>query len=189
MKLSLPVSRAVCSALALAITPPVASPAHACAQPQEASEQAVANAVAPPAHPHDAMLATFGQEALANGKYLWRDGASKVDRLLLILSEQRIYAYDLDQLVAVATVSTGAPGRETLPGNFRILAKHRYYYSRKYDNAPMPYMQQITSYGVALHAGHLPGYPASHGCIRLPTEFAAKLFSATQIGTPVSIEP
>jgi lipoprotein-anchoring transpeptidase ErfK/SrfK len=59
--------------------------------------------------------------------------------------------------------------------------------SRKYDNAPMPFTQFIDQYGIALHAGHIPGRPASHGCVRLPSAFAKKLFSTTQVGTPVMI--
>nr|WP_243414957.1 L,D-transpeptidase family protein [Altererythrobacter segetis] len=137
--------------------------------------------------PRAAMSEAFGQDTLENGKFLWTDGTTEVDRLALRLTEQLIYAYDDDRLVAVSTVSTGRAGHETLPGSFKVLAKYRRYFSKKYDNAPMPYMQQITSYGVALHAGRLPGYPASHGCIRLPDEFAAKLFEATKIGTPVLI--
>ena len=61
------------------------------------------------------------------------------------------------------------------------------YRSRKYDNAPMPFMQRLDQFGIALHGGHLPGYPASHGCIRLPPAFAAKLFAATNVGTTVMI--
>jgi len=61
------------------------------------------------------------------------------------------------------------------------------YYSKKYDNAPMPYAQRIDQYGIAMHAGAIPGYPASHGCIRLPAKFAAKLFQSTDIGTKVYI--
>jgi lipoprotein-anchoring transpeptidase ErfK/SrfK len=61
------------------------------------------------------------------------------------------------------------------------------YRSKKYDNAPMPFMQRIDNYGIALHAGHNPGYAASHGCVRLPTAFAKKLFGVTDVGTPVYI--
>jgi hypothetical protein len=133
------------------------------------------------------MSEAFGQDTLENGKFLWKDGVTEVDRLAISLTEQLIYAYDDERLVAVSTVSTGRPGYETRPGSFRILAKNRTYFSRKYDNAPMPFMQLITTYGVALHAGNLPGYPASHGCIRLPLDFAAKLFGVTSIGTPVVV--
>ena len=136
-----------------------------------------------------AMVEAFAEGTLENGKFLWKDDTTAVDRLVLSLSDQMIYAYDGDHLVGVSTVSTGREGRETPAGTFKIIAKHRYYRSKKYDNAPMPYMQQITSYGVARHAGPMTGYPASHGCIRLPPQFAANLFAATHIGIPVLITP
>ena len=72
-------------------------------------------------------------------------------------------------------------------GIFSILEKQPMHRSKKYDDAPMPFMQRITDTGVALHAGHLPGYPASHGCLRLPAQFATKLFGATRVGTEVLI--
>ena len=68
-----------------------------------------------------------------------------------------------------------------------MLEKKVMHRSRKYDDAPMPHMQRIDQYGIALHAGHNPGHPASHGCVRLPKQFAARLFSATGVGTPVLI--
>ena len=81
-----------------------------------------------------------------------------------------------------------AAGKNPTPtGIFPILEKKRFHRSIKYDNAPMPFMQRIDRYGIALHGGHLPGHPASHGCIRLPGEFAAKLFRVTDVGTPVLI--
>ena len=90
-------------------------------------------------------------------------------------------------LIAVAAISTGEPGRDTPTGIFEVLDKKKFHRSIKYDNAPMPHMQRINEYGIALHAGHNPGHPASHGCIRLPAQFAAKLFGVTSIGTPVLI--
>jgi lipoprotein-anchoring transpeptidase ErfK/SrfK len=68
-----------------------------------------------------------------------------------------------------------------------VLGKQRMHHSKKYDNAPMPWMQRIDQYGIAMHGGHNPGYPASHGCIRMPNAFAKKLFSVTDLGTPVII--
>lgn len=103
------------------------------------------------------------------------------------LTEQQIYVYDDGVLVNSAPVSTGKQGHETPTGEFHIIAKDKDYYSRKYK-APMPYTQMITDYGIALHAGPLPGYAASHGCIRMPTQFAKKLFQMTKIGTTVIIE-
>ena len=69
-----------------------------------------------------------------------------------------------------------------------MLEKHRFYRSKKYDNAPMPFMQRIDSYGIALHGGGTPGFPESHGCIRLPMKFAEKLYGLTKLGSKVVIE-
>jgi len=90
--------------------------------------------------------------------------------------------------IAVSTVSTGREGRETPTGEFTILQKEVVHRSRTYDDAPMPYMQRLTWKGVAMHAGRLPGYRASHGCIRLPRGFAKLLYGITEIGTPVTIQ-
>jgi lipoprotein-anchoring transpeptidase ErfK/SrfK len=89
--------------------------------------------------------------------------------------------------MAVATISSGEPGRDTPTGIFTVLNKKTMHRSKKYDDAPMPFAQFIDSYGIALHAGHNPGHPASHGCIRLPAKFAAKLYQVTDLGTPVLI--
>ena len=97
------------------------------------------------------------------------------------------YLYRGEQLVAVSTVSSGTEKNPTPTGIFPILAKKTMHHSKKYDNAPMPFMQRLDQYGIALHAGKLPGYPASHGCIRLPAKFAAKLFGVTDVGSTVYI--
>src|SRR5690606_6928877 len=119
---------------------------------------------------------------LANGAFLWREGFedSPVDKVVIGLGEQIVYAYSGDELVAVSTISSGKAETPTPTGIFEILEKQREYYSRKYDNAPMPFMQRIDKWGVALHGGSLPGYPASRGCVRLPREFAQSLFAATK---------
>ncbi|HEU5067020.1 MAG TPA: L,D-transpeptidase family protein, partial [Sphingomicrobium sp.] len=88
----------------------------------------------------------------------------------------------------VATVSTGRKGKETPLGFWKVMLKKVKGYSRKYDDAPMPYMQMYDPKGIAFHAGPNPGYPASHGCVRLPLKFAEKLYGLTQIGTKVTIE-
>ena len=134
------------------------------------------------------MLATFGKTTLKPGQYLWRDDAGDGDpRVVIGLGDQLAYLYHGSQLVAVAAISSGTDGRETPTGIFDVLEKKRMHHSRKYDNAPMPFMQRIDQYGVALHAGHNPGHPASHGCVRLPAKFAAKLYQVTTVGTPVLI--
>ena len=134
------------------------------------------------------MAEAFGERALKPGQYLWRKGtAAGEPRLIVSLGDQLAFLYRGDTLVAVSTISSGTPSNPTPTGIFPILDKKRFHRSIKYDNAPMPFMQRIDRYGIALHAGHLPGHPASHGCVRLPGEFAAKLFQVTDIGTSVLI--
>ena len=134
------------------------------------------------------MLDAFGEKQLEPGQYLWRDvPADGAPRVVISLSDQLAFLYRGDTLVAVSTISTGTDSHPTPTGIFPILEKRTFYRSAKYDNAPMPFMQRIDSYGVALHGGALPGYPASHGCIRLPHKFAAKLFKVTDVGTHVYI--
>ena len=134
------------------------------------------------------MLEAFGPKALRPGQYLWRDvPATGSERVVVSLSDQLVYLYRGDALVAVSTISTGKDEKPTPSGIFSILEKKPMHRSRKYDNAPMPWMQRIDNYGIALHAGHNPGEPASHGCVRLPAQFAKKLYSVTQVGTPVYI--
>lgn len=103
------------------------------------------------------------------------------------LATQRAVVYSNGVPIGISTVSTGRPGFETPTGTFVILQKRVEHYSNIYDNAPMPYMQRPTWGGVALHAGQLPGYPASHGCIRLPLEFARLLYDVTHHGMTVVI--
>ncbi|MEO5640924.1 MAG: L,D-transpeptidase family protein, partial [Sphingomicrobium sp.] len=98
------------------------------------------------------------------------------------------YVYRAGQLIGVTTVSSGKTDHETPTGVFPILDKKKVHHSKTYDNASMPYMQRLNNYGVALHGGNNPGYPASHGCVRLPMKFAARLFELTQTGSPVIIE-
>ena len=135
------------------------------------------------------MFYAFGFKVLKPGKYVWRDVPDGVgpERLVVSLSEQLAYLYRGDALVAVSTISSGNDEKPTPTGIFSVLDKKPFYRSKKYVNAPMPWMQRIDQYGVALHAGYNPGAPASHGCVRLPSEFAKKLYSVTDIGTPVYI--
>lgn len=173
---------ALASALSLALpTEPVAA-ADKSPQAIQAAESAVQQG-------RRDMRATFGQASLRNGQYLWKQGrtSAQVTRVVLDLSRQLAFAYNDDELVAVSTISSGSKDHLSPVGVFPVLEKKRMHRSIRYDNAPMPYMQRINEYGVALHGGHLPGYPASHGCIRLPNAFAAKLFAATRVGTQVVI--
>ena len=107
--------------------------------------------------------------------------------MVVSLSEQRAYVYRNGLLEAVTTVSTGKPGHCTPTGVFTILQKDRHHHSSLYQNAAMPYQERLTWDGVALHAGGLPGYPESHGCIHLPTEFARRLFETTTLGMTVVV--
>jgi lipoprotein-anchoring transpeptidase ErfK/SrfK len=135
------------------------------------------------------MFEAFGDKELKPGGYLWRDvpASAGPERVVVALNDQLAYLYRGDTLMAVATISSGVPGRDTPTGIFSVLGKKPMHHSKKFDNAPMPFTQFIDEYGVALQAGHNPGYPASHGCIRLPTGFAKKLYSVTDVGTPVLI--
>ncbi|MEA3059958.1 MAG: hypothetical protein QOE50_1370 [Sphingomonadales bacterium] len=135
------------------------------------------------------MLEAFGDKMLRPGQYVWRDvrGTAGPQRVVVSLSDQLAYLYRGDTLVAVSTISSGKDEKPTPTGIFTVLAKQQMYRSKKYDNAPMPWMQRIDQYGIALHAGFNPGAPASHGCVRLPSAFAKKLYSVTDVGTPVYI--
>jgi hypothetical protein len=126
---------------------------------------------------------------LRPGEYTWHPERSGDGPLAIIVSipEQRVFVYRNGIRVASSTCSTGKPGHATPAGVFTILQKDKHHHSSTYDNAPMPNMNRLTWSGVALHAGNLPGYPASHGCVRLPLEFSALLFTITHVGTPVII--
>jgi hypothetical protein len=126
---------------------------------------------------------------LAQGEFIWFGDVARAGPLLLVVSldQQRAYLYRNGVLTGVSTVSTGKQGHETPTGVFTILQKNKDHFSNLYDNAPMPYMQRLTWGGIALHAGGLPGYPASHGCIRLPSEFARLLFEVTSTGMTVVV--
>lgn len=100
--------------------------------------------------------------------------------IVVSLPEQRLHVYRGGRRVALSTISSGKAGKETPTGVFPILQKKRQHRSNLYDDAPMPYMQRLTWDGIALHAGRIPGYPASHGCIRLPHAFAERLFDITE---------
>ncbi len=108
---------------------------------------------------------------------------------IVSLRTQRITIYDADGWILRAPVSSGEKGRETPAGIFSVIQKEAEHYSNLYDNAPMPHMQRITWSGIALHGGLLPGYPASHGCIRMPFGFAARLFDVTRLGMRVIVAP
>lgn len=127
--------------------------------------------------------------ALKPGQYRWFPEASPTGPVVAVVSldEQRVYVYRNGVAIGVSTISSGRRGQETPEGIFTILQKAKFHKSDLYDDAPMPYMQRLTWDGVAMHAGALPGYPASHGCIRLPSAFASKLFDVTRRGETIIV--
>jgi hypothetical protein len=126
---------------------------------------------------------------LKNGQFVWTPELSAAGPALLVvnLETQKAVFFRNGVPIGATTVSSGKTGYETPTGVFTILQKNKEHYSRTYDNAPMPNMQRLTWRGIALHAGNLPGYPASHGCIRLPKQFSSLLFGATELGMTVVI--
>jgi len=127
--------------------------------------------------------------ALRPGEYIWRPELSPEGPVVIVVSlpEQLAHVYRNGVAIGVSSCSTGKSGKRTPTGVFTILQKRERHFSSTYNNAPMPNMQRLTWKGIALHAGDLPGYPASMGCIRLPMEFSRNLFSVTHLGTPVII--
>ena len=136
--------------------------------------------------------ATFPGKQLRPGQFTWVPAAAmpKTGEMSVLISmrDQMGYVFRGGQLVAMTTVSTGVAEHPTDPGHWTILDKQKFHRSNKYSNAPMPNMQRLDQWGRALHGGVVPGYPASHGCIRLPPLLAAKLFGLTKIGDSVDIE-
>lgn len=137
----------------------------------------------------DSGVAVAGEAAtLGPNKFVWADGASMQPVSVVIsIADQKAYVYRGEKLIAASTVSTGKDGKETPVGVFPILQKEESHKSNLYDSAPMPFMQRLTWDGVAIHAGNNPGFPASHGCIRVPTAFAKKLFAVTSVGSMVEV--
>ncbi|MBX9824922.1 MAG: L,D-transpeptidase [Xanthobacteraceae bacterium] len=118
-----------------------------------------------------------------------RRAAGEPIMAIVSIKTQQVTLYDADGWILRAPVSTGVSGRETPAGIFAVVEKKRDHHSTMYDDAWMPHMQRITWNGIALHGGPLPGYAASHGCIRMPYRFAEKLFDKTRIGMRVIISP
>jgi hypothetical protein len=121
---------------------------------------------------------------LRPGQYSWqpeRAPAGPVE-IVVSLGSQRAYIFRSGTLIGTSTISSGRRGHESPVGRFEILQKSRVHRSNRYENAPMPWMQRLNWFGVALHGGKVPGYPASHGCIRLPMKLAEALYGATELG-------
>ena len=141
------------------------------------------------AHAAEAGTVVGEAQSLRPGEFVWQPERAPQGAVEVVVSIplQRAYVYRGDILIGVTTVSTGKPGHRTPTGRFDILQKHARHFSNNYNNAPMPFMQRLTWDGIALHAGQIPGHPASHGCVRLPLDFARLLFGATQVGAAVHI--
>jgi len=127
--------------------------------------------------------------AMKPGAFIWAPQVAPEGPVIVLvsLSEQRAFVYRNGLPIGISTISSGKEGHETPTGVFTILQKQVKHNSNLYNNASMPYMQRLTWDGIAMHAGNLPGYPASHGCIRLPMDFAQKLYTVTQLGLTVII--
>lgn len=129
-------------------------------------------------------------DALKPGEWVWAPEVAPAGPLLVYvdLSTQRATVYRNGVRIAVSTVSSGKPGHATPTGVFTILQKDANHHSSSYNNAPMPFTERLTWDGIALHAGGLPGYPESHGCVHLPYDFAQALFGITSLGVTVVVD-
>jgi lipoprotein-anchoring transpeptidase ErfK/SrfK len=181
-------------------TPPVAVPEPVAPVPADTTPPVVAPQPTPPvaqppavkppvAPPKKVVKKSEPGDSLRPGQFVWENRTAYKNplRVIVVLEFQRLYVFDGDDLVGFTTISTGKKGHETPAGIFKILEKRVEHYSNIYDNAPMPYMQRLTWDGIALHAGRIPGYPASHGCIRMPLGFAKALFGATKVAQEVIV--
>lgn len=126
---------------------------------------------------------------LKPGEYWWRPELSPAGPVVALVSIplQVMHVYRNGILIGRTTVSTGSKGHGTPSGVFTILEKKKKHYSAKYNNAPMPNMQRLTWSGICMHSGNIPGYPASHGCVRMPYDFSTLFYHATEKGGTVVI--
>src|SRR6266567_815405 len=143
-----------------------------------------------------AALAVAGDHAAARSartessvEFVQSRSAGEPIMAIVSLKSQHVTIYDAEGWILRAPVSSGQKGRETPAGIFSVIQKDAEHYSNLYDDAYMPHMQRLTWSGIALHGGPLPGYAASHGCVRMPFDFAARLFGATQMGMRVIVAP
>lgn len=136
------------------------------------------------------MAATFGTVALkpAESRWVAEVPATGPVKVVISLSDQLAWIYRGDRMIAATTISSGKKDHESPVGLFPILGKEVFHRSNRYSAAPMPNMLRLNRWGVALHGGVVPGYPASHGCIRLPYAFAKRLYGVVAVGDPVYIE-
>jgi hypothetical protein len=144
----------------------------------------------------DSKHRSMAQRSLAErpdyDKFLWLAPADNqpqdsVNHIVVSLADQRLYAYHNLQLIAWSNISSGRPSHETPTGTFTVSQKDVDHHSSLYDDASMPFFMRLTDTAVGLHAGFLPGYPASHGCVRLPLGMARELYGCVDMGTSVEI--
>ena len=137
----------------------------------------------------DAALGKAEVNRLGPGDWVWRPEPAAVGATTIVISLRRqlAYVYRSGRLIGAATISSGSAGHESPIGRFNILEKAKLHRSNRYSAAPMPFMLRLNWYGVAMHGGNVPGYPASHGCIRLPMGFAKTLFETAGVGDLVFV--
>jgi lipoprotein-anchoring transpeptidase ErfK/SrfK len=176
-RVAMPLAAALAVGLVMAL---VESPATAQSQGGDAPSVVIDPASLPPSTPREAPAPPV-PTIMAPGDYEWDPSRSLAGDVVIVVSlpQQLVHVYRGGVRIGTSTISSGKPGHDTPTGVFTILQKQKMHHSTLYDDAPMPFMQRLTWDGVAMHAGRLPGYPASHGCIRLPAEFAEALYGVT----------
>ena len=177
-RVAMPLAAALAAGLLLALAE---MPATAQSQQDAAASIVIDPASLPPLVPESTTPPEPVPAIMAPGDYEWAPERSPAGDVVMVVSlpQQLVHVYRGGVRIGVSTISSGRPGHDTPTGVFTILQKKKMHHSTLYDDAPMPFMQRLTWDGVALHAGKLPGYPASHGCIRLPAEFAELLYDVT----------
>lgn len=185
-RFALPLAAALAAGLLLALAE---SPATAQSQDDGGAQSIVIDPSSLPPLVSDPQPAPPVPAVMAPGDFEWTPERSLAGDVVVVVSlpQQLVHVYRGGKRIARSTISSGKPGHDTPTGVFTILQKKKMHHSTLYDDAPMPFMQRLTWDGVALHAGRLPGYPASHGCVRLPSQFAELLYGVTDHGGVVVV--
>ena len=185
-RVAMPLAAALAAGLLFALAE---APATAQSQTQGAADSIVIDPASLPPLVPDAPPAPPVPAIMAPGDYDWNPEASLAGDVVIVVSlpQQLVHVYRGGVRIGESTISSGRPGHDTPTGVFTILQKQKMHRSTLYDDAPMPFMQRLTWDGIALHAGRLPGYPASHGCVRLPAAFAEALYDVTDHGGVVVV--
>jgi lipoprotein-anchoring transpeptidase ErfK/SrfK len=187
-RMAMPLGAALAAGLLFALAEAPAT-AQSQTQPQGAASSIVIDPASLPPLVPDAPTAPPVPAVMAPGDYDWNPERSLAGDVVIVVSlpQQLVHVYRGGVRIGESTISTGRPGHDTPTGVFTILQKQKMHRSTLYDDAPMPFMQRLTWDGIALHAGRLPGYPASHGCVRLPAAFAEALYGVTEHGGVVVV--